>query len=64
MGLTEQIEINKDKYKSLFIKLDKEGRFNDRLPNDGVKRDEIKELADLERYTRSLEEEGSLSFMS
>ena len=64
MNLQEQLEKDTARYQSFFEQLDKEGRLNDRLPNDGMVNDATVEYNDLERFKKRLDDPEFLSFMS
>ena len=58
----EQFQADVKYFNEMYEQLDKEGRFNDRLPNSGEVYGEDDMLADLNSYAEYLKKPNSLSF--
>lgn len=64
MDLMEQVKKDTEYFSQMLEQLDKEGSFNDTLPNSGTEYSEETELSDLLRYQKYIQQPGSLSFLS
>lgn len=62
MDFNEQLKKDTEYFKEMLKQLNDEGRFNDRLPNSGIKYDSDSELHDLLMYEKNLKKPDSLSF--
>lgn len=60
----EQVKKDTEYFSQMLEQLDKEGSFNDTLPNSGIEYDEEMELSDLLRYQKYVQQSGNLSFLS
>jgi len=58
----DQVKKDSEYFKKMFEDLDREGCFNDVLPNTWMEYNEEREFADLLRYRESLQCPNSLSF--